>query len=254
MIIAQISDTHLTVRGPDSDQRIADFRAVIADINTLDPAPDVIVHTGDIVQNGQTDEYAVAADILAAAERPVFVLAGNKDDRAELRKAFAKPGYLSPDTDFIDYAVEGFPLRLVALDTTNPASKKGDFCRARFDRLKELLQGGDERPVALFLHHPPFEITVGPERYHYDDLNVMGELVRAIGEHGNVVAAFCGHVHRPTTGSIGTIPATVMPSVSTSVRFGEYPAHMKNRPIYFVHELGSGGVVTTAAHIADRWF
>ena len=52
MIIAQISDTHLTLDAPDADRRLRDFAHTIADINALDPAPDVIVHTGDIVHNG----------------------------------------------------------------------------------------------------------------------------------------------------------------------------------------------------------
>ena len=53
MIIAQISDTHIALDTPDAEQRIGDFERTIADINALDPAPDVIVHTGDIVHNGQ---------------------------------------------------------------------------------------------------------------------------------------------------------------------------------------------------------
>ena len=60
MIIAQISDTHIALDTADADQRIRDFERTIADINALDPAPDVIVHTGDIVHNGRQDEYAEA--------------------------------------------------------------------------------------------------------------------------------------------------------------------------------------------------
>ena len=56
MIIAQISDTHFALDTPDADQRIRDFDHTIADINALDPAPDVIVHSGDIVHNGRRDE------------------------------------------------------------------------------------------------------------------------------------------------------------------------------------------------------
>jgi len=105
MIIAQISDTHIELGTPDADQRIADFERTIVAINGLDPAPDVIVHTGDIVHNGRPDEYARAVSILAKARMPVHVLAGNKDNRANLRAAFSAQGYLAADSDFIDYAV-----------------------------------------------------------------------------------------------------------------------------------------------------
>jgi Icc protein len=96
MIIAQISDTHIALDTPDADQRIRDFELTIADINALDPAPDVIVHTGDIVDNGRQDEYAQAVATLAKALALVYVLAGNKDNRANLREAFSAGGYLRP--------------------------------------------------------------------------------------------------------------------------------------------------------------
>src|ERR1700722_789999 len=126
MIIAQISDTHIALDTPDADRRMRDFALTIADINALDPAPDAIVHTGDIVHNGRQDEYARAAAILADARAPVYVLAGNKDDRANLREAFSARGYLAPDSEFIDYAIDDYPVRLIALDTLSSASNKGD--------------------------------------------------------------------------------------------------------------------------------
>ena len=135
MIIAQISDTHLALDIADTDQRIRDFELTIADINALDPAPDVIVHTGDIVHNGRPDEYAQAVATLAKARAPVYVLAGNKDDRANLRAAFSPRGYLAPDSDFIDYAIEDYPVRLIALDTLSSTGNKGDFCPERVKRL-----------------------------------------------------------------------------------------------------------------------
>src|SRR5271155_2710952 len=139
MIIAQISDTHLALDSSDVDQRISDFERTVADLNALDPAPDVIVHTGDIVHNGRADEYARAAAILAKARAPVYVLAGNKDDRANLRAAFSASGYLAPDCAFIDYAVDTFPVRLIAVDTLSLNSNRGDFCTERPRRLIDLI-------------------------------------------------------------------------------------------------------------------
>src|SRR6186997_2026183 len=116
MIIAHISDTHIAFHSPDADQRIRDFEHTIADINALDPAPDVIIHTGDIVHNGRPDEYTEAMRIFAEARAPVYVIPGNKDDRANLRAAFLSRGYLEPGSDFIEYTVEDYPVRLIAVD------------------------------------------------------------------------------------------------------------------------------------------
>jgi 3',5'-cyclic-AMP phosphodiesterase len=141
MIIAQISDTHIALNTPDADQRIRDFALTVADINALDPAPDVIVHTGDLVHNGRQDEYAQAVATLAKARAPVYVLAGNKDNRANLREAFSACGYLAPDSGFIDYAIDDYPVRLIALDTLSSGSHKGDFCPERVGPLAGILAG-----------------------------------------------------------------------------------------------------------------
>jgi len=173
MIIAQISDTHIALDTPDADQRIQDFTSTIADINALDPAPDVIIHTGDIVHNGRQDEYARAVAILAAAHAPVYVMVGNKDNRANLREAFSACGYLAPNSDFIDYAIDDYPVRLIALDTLSSGSNKGDFCRERVRNLIDLIDAETTKPIAVFTHHPPFEVTVGPDPVHFEPPDTM---------------------------------------------------------------------------------
>lgn len=249
MIIAQVSDTHIAFDAEDAEQRLRDFEAAIDDINALDPAPDVIVHTGDIVHNGRADEYAQAAAILARARAPVYVMAGNKDDRENLRATFSAGGYLPPAPGFIDYAVETFPVRLIMLDTLNPGSNKGDFCSERLARLARLIDAETTRPIAVFTHHPPFEVTVGPDRLHFETMDIMQGLAEALQHSGRVAAVFAGHVHRSTTGLAGTIPAAVMPSIATSLRKGEYPGETKRLPVYHLHRFDSDWGFSTEARI-----
>ena len=253
MIIAQISDTHVALDTRDADRRIRDFEVTIADINALDPAPDVIVHTGDIVHNGRQDEYAEAVAVLAKARAPVYVLAGNKDDRANLRKAFSADGYLAPDSDFVDYAIDDYPVRLIALDTLSSSSNKGDFCRERVRHLIDLIDAETTKPIAVFTHHPPFEVTVGPDLLHFENRDAMSRLRRALQHSGRVVAVFSGHVHRAVTGRVASIPASVMPCIATTLRKGEYPADMKTRPVYQVHRFDPvWGFVTESRIVETR--
>lgn len=249
MIIAQISDTHLALDTPDADQRISDFALTVADINALDPAPDLIVHTGDIVHNGRQDEYAQAVAILAKAQAPVIVLAGNKDNRANLRRAFAAKGYLAPDSDFIDYAIDEYPVRLIALDTLSSGSNKGDFCSERVSRLIDLIDAETTKPIAVFTHHPPFEVMVGPDRVHFETPEIMSRLRQALQHSGRVIAVFSGHVHRAAAGHVGGIPATVVQCIATTLRKGEYPPHMKLRPVYQVHRFDPVWGFTTETRI-----
>ena len=253
MIIAQISDTHIALDTPDADRRLSDFADTIADINALDPAPDVIIHTGDVVHNGRKDEYAAAATILAKARAPVYVMVGNKDDRANLRAVFSGCEYLSRRLGFVDYAIEDFPVRLVALDTLNPDSNRGDFCEQRFRNLHDLIGSDNSKPVAVFLHHPPFEVTVGPHPLHFDAEETMLRLRRALQQSGRVVAIFSGHVHRFTAGSVGNIPASVMTAIATTLRRGEYPDNVKTRPIYHIHRFDPQWGFTTESRVVGQW-
>ncbi len=237
MIIAQISDTHIALDPPDTDQRFLGFERTIADINALDPAPDLIVHTGDIVHNGRKDEYARAAAILAKARAPVYVLAGNKDDRANLRAAFSPFGYPAPNSDFIDYAVEDYPVRLIAVDTLSPGGNRGDFCRERVRRLIDLIDAETGKPIAVCAHHPPFEVPVGPDPVNFETPEMMARLAQALQHSGRVVAVFSGHVQRGTAGHVGSIPAIVVPCTATTLRKGAYPAHMRRSPVYYVHRF-----------------
>jgi Icc protein len=253
MIIAQISDTHIALDTPDAERRIRDFERTIADINALDPAPDVIVHTGDIVHNGRADEYAEAVRILAKARAPVYVLAGNKDDRANLRTAFAARGYLAPDSEFIDYAIEDYPVRLIAVDTLSTGSNKGDFCPERAKRLIGMIDAETTKPIAVFAHHPPFEVKVGPDPINFDTPEVMQRLAQALQHSGRVIAVFSGHVHRGTAGHVGGIPVIVVPCIATTLRKGEYPPAMKTRPVYYLHRFDPAwGFVTEARIVGAR--
>ena len=237
MIIAQISDTHIALDTPDADQRRCDLEFTIADINALDPAPDAIVHTGDIVHSGRPDEYDLVAAILATARAPVYVVAGNKDNRKNLRAVFSTRGYLVPDSNFIDYAIDGHPVRLIVLDTLSSSSNRGDFCAERVGRLTDLIDAETTKPVAVFTHHPPFVVTVGPHPLHFETPEPMSRLQQALQHSGRVIAVFSGHVHRAATGYVGSIPASVVQCTATTLRKGEYSPHMEIRPIYQVHRF-----------------
>jgi 3',5'-cyclic AMP phosphodiesterase CpdA len=253
MIVAQISDTHIALDTPDADRRMHDFALTVADINALDPAPDVIVHTGDIVHNGRQGEYAQAAAILANACAPVYVLAGNKDDRSKLRAAFSERGYRVPASGFVQYAIDDFPVRLIVLDTVSSGGNKGDFCRERIRHLFAMIDAETTKPIAVFTHHPPFEVAVGPDRLHFEAPEAMAELGDALQHSGRIVAVFSGHVHRAAEGHVAGIRASVMPAVATTLRKGEYPPQMRMRPVYHVHRFDSlWGFATETRIVGER--
>ncbi|MFZ0552574.1 MAG: metallophosphoesterase [Steroidobacteraceae bacterium] len=248
MIIAQISDTHIALGATDAGRRASDLERTLADINALDPAPDVIIHTGDVVHGGRCEDYAAAAFLLATARAPLYVAPGNRDDKENLRRALSQ-WVPASDGGFLDYAVEDFPVRLIAVDTTTSASNKGDFSPERARGLRALIEAESQKPTAIFMHHPPFTVTVGPDPLNFVTPDAMASLQGTLEGSGHVVAVFCGHVHRSTCGRVGNIPVMVAPCTATTLRKGDFPVQMQGRPIYHLHRLSSAGELVTEVRI-----
>ena len=78
---------------------------------------------------------------------------------------------------------------------------------------------------------------MGPDRLHFETMETVLRLRRALQHSGRVVAVFSGHVHRAAVGYVGSIPATVVQCIATTLRKGEYPPRMKIRPVYQVHRF-----------------
>ena len=100
-----------------------------------------------------------------------------------------------------------------------------------------VFEGKTTKPIAVFTHHPPFEVTVGPDRLHFETPESMSRLRGALQRSRRVVAVFSGHVHRAAAGHVGRIPASVVPCIATTLRKGEYSPHMRTRPVYHVHRF-----------------
>ena len=156
MIVAQITDTHLTANGTLHAGAIAvndKLRAVIRRLNEL--APDVILVTGDLTADGKPEEYEQLRDILGEARAPVYLIPDNHDDANALRSYFPRHSYLSTE-GFAHYVVDDYPLALIGLDTTVARTHRGEMCAARLDWLEARLEERRGKPVLIFMHHPPF--------------------------------------------------------------------------------------------------
>jgi 3',5'-cyclic-AMP phosphodiesterase len=235
MIIAQLSDPHIGVPGTLLYGRVdtADFLArAAAEITQLEPRPDIVVLTGDLVAIGEPAEYDHLRRILAPLPMPLFVIPGNHDAREPLRAAFGGDGYLPPE-GFIQYVVEDYPLRLVALDTHIPRSSAGELCEERLAWLEKTLAAERGKPTFLFGHHPPFICGIG----HMDKIRLIAgaERLEAIVRANPQVRAIAfGHHHRPIETLFGGALASIAPGVAHQVeldlRDGEPEGQMNLEP------------------------
>ncbi|MBF5013816.1 metallophosphoesterase, partial [Burkholderia pseudomultivorans] len=133
MLLAQISDLHIKRPGQLAYRRVDTAAALarcIARLNALVPRPDAVLVTGDLTDFGHDDEYRHLRELLAPLEIPYYLMVGNHDDRAGLRRAFPDRPELQGG-EFVQYALDVGSVRVLALDSQVPGASHGDLCDAR---------------------------------------------------------------------------------------------------------------------------
>jgi len=224
MWIAQLSDTHIRPPGVlyqgvvDSNAMVA---AAIAQINALDPLPDLVLLSGDIVDQGQAAEYAMARELLSALTAPLRIIPGNHDERAACRAAFHDHAYLPASGPFTYVDDRSGPLRVVALDVTLTGQHHGEVDEATLNWLDGVLASERERPTLLMMHQPPFACGIP----YLDKYWCRGgeRLAAVVARYPAVERIVCGHVHRQMQLRFaGTVLCTA-PSTTTAIALRPHP-------------------------------
>jgi 3',5'-cyclic AMP phosphodiesterase CpdA len=146
---------------------------------------------------------------------PVFLMAGNHDDPQAMRAKFPSHDYLRQRPGKLDYLIDEFPVRLVALDSTIPGKAPGRLTSEQLQWLDETLAAAPRKPTIVALHHPPFWTGIG----HMDlqPLQNPAELESVIARHPQVERVLAGHLHRPIVARFGGTVASTAPSPAHQV-------------------------------------
>ncbi|WP_404385626.1 phosphodiesterase [Caenispirillum salinarum] len=211
MMIAQITDTHVQAAperepGGDSSARLL---KVVRTLNAAAPAPDLVLVTGDLVNDGGPADYEHLRGILSQLQVPHFVVPGNHDDRDALRAVFRPDGYL-PESGYLQYVVDGFPLRLVGLDTLRDGHDGGRLCLDRLYWLERTLEEARGVPTVLFMHHVPFLTGLAP--FDRSPMEGADALASVLSGNPQVERVLCGHLHRPVATRWHGATVTAAPS------------------------------------------
>ena len=196
MLIAQLSDLHVRPPGV-LYQGVADSNAQLDDaidrLLALDRRPDLVLVTGDLVDEGRPDEYAQARERLSRLPMPCLLMPGNHDAPDAMRLAFPDHRYL-PASGPMHYGIDDHPVRIVALDSCVPGAHHGAVDAAGLQWLDATLRARPDAPTLVMLHHPPFVSGIDCiDRYRYRE---PGPLAAVIAAAPQVRLVVCGHIHR----------------------------------------------------------
>ncbi len=237
MKIAHISDTHICLPEPENTSRRADLKLAIDEINLMHPAPQLVVHTGDIAHNGLTEEYQAAHDLLAQLNMPLYVIPGNKDRREEMREVFGNEMIICDNSQFFQYAFNWHAHRLVFLDTLDEGQRLGNLCDARLNDLVRMLDEDKEKPTVIFMHHPTFDIVEAPRPFQFINHEVVAQFEKIVRDNPQIIKIFSGHSHRYGRHKLGDTDLLAISAIAIDLRWGDYGEEMRERPVYEVYDF-----------------
>ena len=215
MIIAQITDLHLGFDGTESPCKNTErLHHVISELNELKLQPDLVLITGDLVETGAHWAYDKLKTELQSLKAPHYFALGNHDQRESFSKAF-------PDIEltdgFLQYTIEGWPLRIIVLDSLGEGRHGGAFCEKRATWLKNTLAQAPDTPTLIALHHPPIQTGIGWMTASQEQGWVQ-RLHDVIGAQDNVVQLICGHIHRTIFKAFAGTTVSVTQAIAPQVK------------------------------------
>jgi len=257
VLIAQISDLHLSVEGSetlDIAPMAKNLKLCVKHINQLPLQPDLVLVTGDISNSGLIEELIYAKTLLDQFAMPYFVIPGNHDNRQDLLTIFGKQSCQENDDQLINYCIDGYELKLIGIDSSIAFEPGGEFKQTTANWLEQQLQGYLDHPVVLFMHHPPIDFGIAETKL--DGFNGQEYLANLIKKHSNIEAILCGHIHLAAhTRWHGTVVSTA-PSIGMRLVIDFNMEHQSqfilDEPNYQIHYwTESKNLVTYNVNIND---
>ena len=254
-LLAQISDPHVRVGRNDRDSALA-LTAAVRAVMALETHPNAVIVSGDLVNDPSARAYERVRELLAPLQMPVFVFAGNHDDRDGLREYFALDRPTGAVGEPFRYAVDIGDLRLVVADTTIPGREEGSLDLERRAWIESALGAEPQKPTILAFHHPPIDIG-------FQALDVIGlppgdraGLADLLALNPQVRRLIAGHVHRAAFGVVGGCGVVTCPSTHLQAPFeipGPPPDELRlvpEIPGFVLHVLLDGDVTSHVQPIA----
>jgi len=156
--------------------------------------------------------------------------------------------------EFLQYVIDEWPLRLIALHTVIAGRAGGTLCETRLEWLAARLAEQPTRPTIVAMHHPPFLSGLAEmDRINCANSTALGVIV---ARHPQIERIICGHVHRPMCvrwrGTVvTTVPATTL-QFDYSLKPDSPVSWLLEPPACYLHHWQpDAGLVTHLSYIGS---
>lgn len=239
--VLQFSDMHLfadpgkTLLGLDTEQS---FLEVLHKAQTTHWPAELVLITGDLVQDGSREAYQRLQHRLAALRTPTYRVPGNHDDPAAMDEI------LNGENVHAARAVYPGNWQIILLNSAAPDRVEGYLNEAELAALDRHLMEHPDRHALICLHHSP--VPVGSR--WIDELGLMNaaDLFAVVNRHPQVRAILWGHIHQEFAAERNGMRLLSTPSTCFQFRPGADDFTLDARPPgYRWLVLHADGLITT---------
>ncbi|ATF54920.1 3',5'-cyclic-AMP phosphodiesterase [Morganella morganii] len=190
--ILQITDTHLFAGETDTllgINTLHSYHAVLDAIVKQQLPADLIVATGDLVQDQSTRAYQRFTDGIARLPAPCVWLPGNHDYQPSMAQELAAAG-ISPSKQVL----LGDQWQILLLDSQVQSVPHGELSDDQLIWLDNCLAQQPDRYTVVMLHHHP--LASGCTWLDQHSLRNSHMLAEVLTRYQNIEGILCGHIHQ----------------------------------------------------------
>jgi len=219
----------------------ANFMRVLHEAIVLYPSADLLLFTGDLVDNPTAEAYELLRDCLINLDYPVFRLPGNHDD-VHLLNCSLCDGNIHKEQ-----AVELGEWQIILLDSNAPSDIGGRLDQMELQRLEKFLQACPEQYALVCLHHHP--VPIDSPWMDAMALRNPQDLFEILDRYPQVRGVIWGHIHQEFEAERRAVrllgaPATSIQFVPRSTQFQKHSLG----PGFRWLGLAPDGVINTRVH------
>lgn len=184
--------------------------------------PDLVLATGDLVQDETRQGYERFRELLGGLGVPVHCLPGNHDAPGTMRDVLSAPPF-----QYCGVATHP-PWLLVMLNSFSAGDDGGRLSPRELEFLERSLASGGGQHVLLALHHQP--IAMGSHWLDGVGLNEADEFLGIVDRHPAVRGIVWGHVHQASDRLRRGVRMLSTPSTCSQFRPGSDTFALDDRP------------------------
>ena len=248
--IWHLTDSHLTEKPTAVSYGVNTFdtfKSIIGDVLHSVERPGMILHTGDLADDGAAGTYAHASELFTSADIPVLLTPGNHDDLGVMEACFAG------DYIRVGGSREIGNWRILTVNSQVVGRSHGRVSAETLLVLEQQIVAAAGKFVVVALHHSPLE-----QCSHADcQLVNRQELLAMLKKYAHVRCVLAGHTHDALQDCSDDLLILASPSTFAQVT---HPNSLENadgghlldcsRYGYRVLDLHADGRVSTSVH----WF